>query len=92
MASLIHCPHCGVRPKEEFQIKGDAGLIRPAPNAPDKAWADYVFVRDNPMGRHKELWQHTSGCRRWLIVERDTVTHEVFVVTDAATARSGGVQ
>ena len=24
MASLIHCPHCGTRPKEEFTIKGDA--------------------------------------------------------------------
>ena len=24
MASLITCPHCGVRPKEEFSIRGDA--------------------------------------------------------------------
>jgi heterotetrameric sarcosine oxidase delta subunit len=90
MASLITCPHCGVRPKEEFQIRGDAGPRRPDPTAPDKEWADYVFVRDNPMGRHEELWQHISGCRRWLVVERDTVTHQVFTVTDAAAARSGG--
>ena len=29
MASLITCPHCGQRPKEEFTIKGDAGPVRP---------------------------------------------------------------
>jgi sarcosine oxidase subunit delta len=92
MASLIHCPHCGVRPKEEFQIRGDAGLVRPAPNAPDKTWTDYVFLRDNPMGRYKELWQHVSGCRRWLIVERDTVSHQVFAVSDAAATRSEGAE
>ena len=30
MASLITCPHCGVRPKEEFSIRGDAVPVRPA--------------------------------------------------------------
>ena len=92
MASLIHCPHCGVRPKEEFQIRGDAGMIRPAPDASDKEWSDYVFVRRNPVGQHSELWHHASGCRRWLIVERDTVSHQVFSVTDAATVRERGAQ
>lgn len=90
MASLIHCPHCGVRPKEEFQIKGDAGAIRPQANASEKEWADYVFLRENPMGPHRELWQHVSGCRRWLIVERDTVSHTVSAVSDAAAERLGG--
>ena len=28
MASLITCPHCGVRPKEEFSIRGDASPVR----------------------------------------------------------------
>jgi sarcosine oxidase subunit delta len=90
MASLIHCPHCGVRPKEEFSIKGDASVHRPAPDASDKEWADYMFLRNNPVGRHAEYWQHLSGCRRWLIVERDTVTHEVFSVSDAQTEYAGG--
>ena len=90
MASLIHCPHCGVRPKEEFSIKGDASLIRPAPDASDKEWTDYVFIRNNPVGRHSELWQHTSGCRRWLVVERDTISHQVFSVADAADLRERG--
>ena len=89
MASLIHCPHCGIRPRDEFSIKGDATIHRPAANAPDKQWADYVFIRENPVGRHKEYWQHLSGCRRWLIVERDTVSHEVYSVSDAQATYAG---
>ncbi|MBB2796603.1 UNVERIFIED_ORG: sarcosine oxidase subunit delta [Rhizobium pisi] len=90
MASLISCPHCGVRPKEEFSIRGDANLVRPAPEACQDAWYDYVYLRDNPKGRHSEYWHHSSGCRRWLIVERDTVTHKVHGVRDAALAKLGG--
>ena len=90
MASLISCPHCGARPKEEFSIRGDASLARPAPDASADAWFDYVYLRDNPRGRHSEYWHHSSGCRRWLIVERDTVTHAVHGVTDAALAKLGG--
>jgi sarcosine oxidase subunit delta len=92
MASLISCPHCGVRPKEEFSIKGDANLVRPAPDAGSAAWFDYVYLRDNPKGRHSEYWHHTSGCRRWLVVERDTVTHTVYRVADAALIKLGGGQ
>ena len=33
MASLITCPHCGVRPQEEFSIRGDASPVRPAAGA-----------------------------------------------------------
>jgi sarcosine oxidase subunit delta len=90
MASLISCPHCGVRPKEEFTIRGDASLTRPAADAGADAWYDYVYLRDNPRGRHKEYWHHSSGCRRCLVVERDTVTHAVHTVSDAALAKLGG--
>jgi sarcosine oxidase subunit delta len=84
MASLIHCPHCGTRPTQEFAIRSDAGLKRPAPDADASAWVDYVYFRDNPKGRHREHWHHAGGCRRWLIVERDTVTHTVYGVSDAS--------
>jgi sarcosine oxidase subunit delta len=85
MASLITCPHCGVRPKEEFSIRGDASPVRPAPGAPDDAWYRYVFIRDNPKGRIIEHWHHSAGCRRWLVVERDNASsHEVYSVTDAS--------
>jgi len=90
MASLISCPHCGARPKEEFTIKGDANLTRPAADASAEDWYDYVYLRDNPRGLHREYWHHASGCRRWLIVERDTVTHKVHGVSDAALAKLGG--
>ncbi|QLF71113.1 sarcosine oxidase subunit delta [Peteryoungia desertarenae] len=84
MASLIHCPHCGLRPKEEFSIRGDASPVRPAATASDEAWYAYVYVRDNPKGRVIEHWHHTSGCRRWLVVERDNAaSHEVYSVRDA---------
>ncbi|MGV8938124.1 MAG: sarcosine oxidase subunit delta [Allorhizobium sp.] len=84
MASLIPCPHCGMRPKEEFSIRGDAAVVRPSPKASDDAWYAYVFVRDNARGRIKEHWHHVGGCRRFLVVERDNVTHEVFSAIDAA--------
>ena len=90
MASLISCPHCGIRPKEEFTIRGDASLARPAPDADAHSWYDYVYLRSNPKGQHMEYWHHSSGCRRWLIVERDTITHTVHAVSDAALSRLGG--
>ena len=86
MASLIDCPHCGPRPKEEFGIKG-AVLTRPAPDAGESAWMDYVYLRENPRGAYREYWHHAGGCRRWLVVTRDTATHAVAGVTDAAEDR-----
>ncbi len=85
MASLISCPHCGTRPKEEFSIRG-AALARPSPDADVQDWFNYVYLRDNPRGRHDEHWHHTSGCRRWLVVTRDTLTHEVFAVRDVGAS------
>ena len=88
MASLIDCPHCGKRPKEEFTIRGDAGVKRPAPGAPEREWFEYVYQRDNPRGAFQEHWHHSGGCRRWLVVTRDTVTHDVFSVVDASERAS----
>lgn len=86
MASLVPCPHCGRRPKEEFTVKG-AALARPAAETDQQAWMDYVYLRDNPRGRYDEYWHHTSGCRRWLVVTRDTATHEIEASRDAALAQ-----
>ncbi|GGF87674.1 sarcosine oxidase subunit delta [Rhizobium wenxiniae] len=83
MASLITCPHCGTRPKEEFSIRGTA-LSRPHPTASEEDWHAYVYLRENPKGRYQEYWHHAGGCRRFLIVDRDNVTHDVFSVVDAA--------
>lgn len=81
---LIRCPHCGARDVTEFAYGGAAGLARPADcgGVSDAQWSAYVYMRDNPRGVHDELWQHSSGCRRWLAVRRNTLTHEVIAVAE----------
>ena len=79
----IRCPWCGERPSEEFTYLGDATVVRPdgLADSPAGEWVDYVYFRDNPAGAHSEYWQHSAGCRSWLIVQRDTTTHEISTVT-----------
>jgi sarcosine oxidase subunit delta len=79
----IACPHCGERGNEEFFFLGAAGMTRPTPDATPEVWHDYVYQRDNPAGAYSELWQHLNGCRRWLVVTRDTRTHAIASVVDA---------
>jgi methylglutamate dehydrogenase subunit B len=73
----IPCPCCGSRDVQEFSYLGDANLRRPDPEAPEAAFHDYVYLRDNTAGPHRELWYHGSGCRNWLVVTRNTVTHAI---------------
>jgi len=73
----LPCPWCGERDHSEFNYGGDATRRRPADDAPMEEWIDYVYFRDNPRGRHHEHWQHIQGCRAWIVIERDTLTHEV---------------
>ena len=77
---LIPCPHCGTRPVEEFTFLGDASVKRPTSNdqASMEQWYDYVYLRNNPKGRFDEFVHHSGGCRAWLVISRDTDTHEVF--------------
>lgn len=86
----IPCPFCGPRGSEEFSYHGDAAPTRPRNEAPAGAWADYVYLRDNPAGPIEDLWWHGSGCRAWLVASRDTRTHEITEVKparDVALAR-----
>ena len=88
----IKCPFCGERDHNEFTYAGDATKIRPENNCSDMgAWINFVYIRDNPKGPHFEYWHHTHGCRQWLIVERDTITHEVIDVRLAKPSASGVV-
>jgi heterotetrameric sarcosine oxidase delta subunit len=82
----INCPFCGERDHSEFTYGGDATVVYPALDAPLEAWIDAVYVRRNPKGPHRERWQHSDGCRLWLIVERDTATHAITSVTPARAA------
>jgi sarcosine oxidase, subunit delta len=71
------CPWCGGRAETEFRYAGDAGVERPERAVDDKTWAQYLHFRRNAKGPAAELWIHTAGCGRWLVLSRDTVTHEV---------------
>ena len=80
---IINHPNLGPRDAAEFTILGDASLLnRPDWRADDAddAFYDYLYLRDNPAGVHRELWFHEQGDRSWLVVTRDTVTHAVVKV------------
>ena len=80
----LTCPYCGDRDRHEFSYRGDAAPQRPALRKlarneavlpPPHGVFEYVYIRDNVPGRMRELWQHSAGCRAWLVVERDVTTH-----------------
>ena len=76
----IKCPYCGDRSQKEFAYGGDGTVIRPELNQEisDEKWDEFVYLRKSPRGKHIVLWHHISGCRQWIKVQRDTVTHEIF--------------
>lgn len=79
----ITCPYCGSRDRREFYYKG-ADLPRPEADAGEAAWDDYLHLRDNPAGETRDLWHHTP-CGSWVVVERNTVTHQVLSTRAAKT-------
>ncbi|MEM7209955.1 MAG: sarcosine oxidase subunit delta [Pseudomonadota bacterium] len=75
---LITCPYCGdSRDESDFTYGGEAHIKRPLdPDAlTDQEWADYLFMRTNTKGYFREMWNCSSGCRRWFNAERNTVTN-----------------
>lgn len=77
---IIPHPLLGPRDTAEFVYKGDAALIdRPDGQSEDAQarFTDYLYLRDNPAGTHRELWYHEQGDRSWLVVTRNTLTHEI---------------
>ena len=83
----LKCPLCGDRDRREFYYMGhETYLQRPRAGAPVAEWDDYLHNRDNPAGLTRDLWQHDAGCGAWLLVERDTVTHDILSVRLAREA------
>lgn len=75
----LPCPLCGDRDRREFYYQGHAvTLDRPDRDAGEGAWDDYLHNRDNPAGETRDLWQHDAGCGAWIVVTRNTLTHEVL--------------
>jgi methylglutamate dehydrogenase subunit B len=79
----ITCPFCGARDHSEFTYGGDATIIYPDLSASAEEWFAAIYLRDNPNGPHRERWHHVEGCRMWLVVERDTLSHEITSVAPA---------
>jgi len=80
---LIPCVHCGERNASEFRYAGEAGR-RPDPtSASPDVWRHYLYGSGNPAGWVTERWYHRAGCRRFLVVERHTVTNTIRVVRPA---------
>lgn len=87
----IPCPHCGLRNVSEFRHAGEQ-RTRPEPQTATPAqWRNYLYDRRNGADWSAETWYHAFGCRRFVSVERNTVTNEVRpapAATDAGTAVS----
>lgn len=77
---LIACPHCGPRAQVEFVYERTLDAVLPLDASPQDA-ARILYGRDNPRGPSQEIWRHSFGCRSWLLVERNTATHDIAQVT-----------
>ncbi len=86
---LIPCPNCGPRDETEYHYGGQAHV--PYPENPseltDRQWAEYLFYRDNTKGAFAERWLHSTGCRQWFNMLRDTVTYDIQAVYPMGTPR-----
>ena len=79
----IPCPFCGERDHSEFTYGGDGSIQYPTLNGSLNDWLEAVYQRKNIRGLQTESWHHVNGCRMWILVERDTVTHEIRSVQPA---------
>lgn len=74
---LLPCPWCGPRNADEFRHLGEARQRPDGATVPINQWRKYLYERDNPCGWVTEQWFHRAGCRRYVTVERHTMTNEV---------------
>lgn len=80
----INCPFCGPRDEREFEYCGPHRQKRPdnINEMITSAFIDYLTVPENPEGEAKEVWWHRRGCGAWLLVVRNTRTHEIIEVSE----------
>ena len=74
MSFQLNCPNCGKRAVSEFTFKSEF-KNRPSAESEFSEWTDYVYFRENNMGRQIEWWYHRSGCQSWFLAERDTLNN-----------------
>lgn len=77
----IPCPNCGLRGFSEFRHLGES-RERPNPQTATPAqWRSYLYERHNAADWTAETWYHAFGCRKFVAVERHTITNEVRPLT-----------
>ena len=79
---LIACPYCGERPEIELRYAGEAHIARPGdPSLLDDAqWTEFLYLRSNHRGVHRERWHHVHGCGRFFNAVRHSVSDK-FLAT-----------
>ena len=81
---IINHQLLGTRDSEEFVYLGTADLIKRPNNWEEDASAEdfyqYQYIRENIAGDHRELWYHEQGDQSWLVVTRNTLSHEILNV------------
>ena len=76
----ISCPICGPRNSSEFANLGEV-KTRPATDDITRSeWRNFLYLKNNPLGWTTEQWYHSSGCRKFLIAERHTLTNEIRAI------------
>jgi len=84
---LVPCPWCGPRNSQEFRYVGES-KARPDPtSATPEEWRAYLYGKSNAADWATETWFHRNGCRRYLAVERHTVTNEIRATAKPAAQR-----
>jgi heterotetrameric sarcosine oxidase delta subunit len=76
---LIKCPHCGPRNSNEFTYNGEV-IPRPGMGVDPSMWRRYLYMKTNGAGWQSERWFHVSGCRRFLLIERNQDTNEIRMI------------
>ena len=88
----IPCPLCGSRDRREFYYYGSEDYLnRPTDQGSIEELDNHLFLRDNPAGITRDLWYHETGCTAWLIVTRNTITHEVLGSELVADRKKGAL-
>ena len=78
---MINHPLPGHRVSGECVDLGSTDRINRPKKWEEEASAEdfyqYQYIRDNIAGDHQELWYHEQGDQSWLVVSRNTLTHEI---------------
>jgi heterotetrameric sarcosine oxidase delta subunit len=72
----INCPHCGPRAQIEFTYERTVDSVVAIDATPDEAM-ERLYKRANPRGMDDEIWRHSFGCRAWMVLRRNRVTHVI---------------